>query len=119
MCADTPTLQQLMKALQKLEDWHMFGVILGVPYSQLRKIELNHQKDSDRCKTEMLQYWLDSTLVPKWNDVILALEVIDQLAMAAQIKHDYLWSSAVSEEEGMCMLVLKYYMTDVIVCRCV
>ena len=49
----------------------------------------------------MLQYWLDSTLVPKWNDVILALEVIDQLALAAQIKHDYLLSAAVSEEEGM------------------
>ena len=101
VCAGTPTLQQLMKALQKLENWYMFGVILGVPYSQLRKIELNYQKDSDRCKAEMLQYWLDSTLVPKWNDVILALEVIDQLALAAQIKHDYLLSAAVSEEEGM------------------
>ena len=94
MCAGTPTLQLLMKALQKLENWHMFGVILGVPYSQLRKIESNNPKDSDRCKAEMLQYWLDSTLVPKWNEVILALEVIDQLAMAAQIKHDYLLSAA-------------------------
>ena len=80
----------------------MFGVILGVPYPQLRKIELNHEKDSDRCKLDMLQYWLDSKLDPKWNEVILALEETDQLALAAQIKHDYLWSTAVtSEEEGM------------------
>ena len=106
-CVGTPTLQQLVKALQKLDDWHTFGIILRVPYSQLRKIESNHPKDSDRCKTEMLQYWLDSTLAPKWNDVILALEVIDKLTLAAQIKHDYLWTSAVSEEEGItCVNIL-------------
>ena len=29
------------------------------------------------------------------------LEKTDQLALAAQIKHNYLWQSAVSEEEGM------------------
>ena len=50
----------------------------------------------------MLQYWLDNKLVPKWNEVILALEETDQLALAAQIKHDYLLSteSDVRKEEG-------------------
>ena len=103
MCTGTPTLQQLLKALKKLENWCIFGVVLGVPYSQLRKIELNHEKDADRCKLDMLQYWLDSKLDTKWNEVILTLEETDQLALAAQIKHDYLWSTATvtSEEEGM------------------
>ena len=106
-----------MKALKKLENWYTFGIILGVPYFQLRKIELNHQKDIDRCKAEMLQYWLDSTLVTSWNEVILALEVIDQLALAAEIKHDYYWSSTstaatiATEKEGMyhhgCIRVLS------------
>ena len=75
--------------------------MLGVPVSQLKKIELDHQKDSDRCKLELLQYWLDNNLVPTWNEIVQALEKTDQLALAAQIKHDYLLSSAVSEEEGM------------------
>ena len=101
--AGTPTLQQLLKALKKLKNWYTFGVILGVSYTQLRKIELNHEKDFDRCKLDMLQYWLDSKLVTTWNEVTLALEETDQLALAAQIKHDYLWSTAVSEEESMCM----------------
>ena len=74
--------------------------MLGVPVSQLKKIELDHQKDSDRCKLELLQYWLDNKLVPSWNEIVQALEKTDQLALAAQIKHDYLWSSAVSEDEG-------------------
>ena len=75
--------------------------MLGVPVSQLKKIELDHQKDSDRCKLELLQYWLDNNLVPTWNEIVQALEKTDQLALAAQIKHDYLLSSAVSEEEGV------------------
>ena len=79
--------------------------MLGVPVSQLKKIELHHQKDSDRCKLELLQYWLDNTTVPTWNEIVQALEKTDQLALAAQIKHDYmnLWSTsaAISEEESM------------------
>ena len=40
-------------------------------------------------------------LVPTWNEIVQALEKTDQLALAAQIKHDYLLSAAISEEEGM------------------
>ena len=77
-------------------------VLLGVPVPQLKKIKSSCQGDVELCKIDMLQYWLDNKLVPVWNEVILALEESDQLALAAQIKHDYLLSAAVSEEEGMC-----------------
>ena len=83
----------------------MFGVILGVPFSKLKKIESSYGQSRsrlERCKADLLQYWLDNKLVPKWIEVILALEETDQLALAAQIKHDYLWSAGVCEEEGMC-----------------
>ena len=103
MYTGTPTLQQLLKALKKLENWFLFGAMLSLPVPQLRKIELHHLKDSDRCKLDMLQYWLDNKLDPKWNEVILALEETDQLVLAAEVKHDYLWSTAVtSEDEGEC-----------------
>ena len=103
-CAGTPTLQQLLKALKTLENWFVFGVKLGVPFSKLKEIEsLYGQKDLERCKTEMLQYWLDNKLVPKWNEVIVAVKETDRLALAAQIKHDYLLSteSDVRKEQGM------------------
>ena len=77
---------------------------LDVPYPKLKKIELSYgQRELERSKIEMLQYWLNNTLVPEWNEVILALEETDQLALAAQIKHDYLLSteSDVRKEEGM------------------
>ena len=48
----------------------------------------------------MLQYWLENKLVPTWNEVVQALEQADQLVLAAQVKHDYLWSTTVDEEQG-------------------
>ena len=68
----------------------------------MNAMKTHGQRELERCKTEMLQYWLDNKLVPKWNEVILALEETDQLALAAQIKHDYLLSteSDVRKEEG-------------------
>ena len=68
----------------------------------MKKIESSYsQRELERCKLDMLQYWLDNKLDPKWNEVILALEETDQLALAAQIKHDYLLLTAESEEEGI------------------
>ena len=104
----SPTLQQLLEALKKSHDWFCFGATLGVPVFQLKKIESDHPKNSDRCKLELLQYWLDNNLDPTWNDIILALEKTDQLALAAQIKLnklDYLLAADMADiidmEEGI------------------
>ena len=102
MCAGTPSLQQLLKALKTVENWFVFGAMLGVPVPQLKKIKSSCQGDVELCKIDMLQYWLDNNLVPTWNEVILALEESDQLALAAQIKHEYLLLAPVSEEKGIC-----------------
>ena len=78
--------------------------MLGVPVPQLKKIESSYsQREPERYKIDMLQYWLDNKLVPTWNEVVLALEETDQLGLAAQIKSTYLWSTNVagSEEEGL------------------
>ena len=101
----------------------MFGVTLDIPVHQLKKIRSSHhQSEIDLCQIDMLQYWLDNNLAPKWNEVILALEETDQLALASQIKHDYLWSAVVSEEESTLIVshaCVEIIMTDIIMCRCV
>ena len=82
----------------------MFGVVLGVPVPQLKKIESSYsQKELERCKIDMLQFWLDNNVLPLWNEIVQALEQTDQLALASQIKHDYLWSAADISEESKCM----------------
>ena len=91
----------------------MFGVKLGVPYSQLKKIESSHhEREIELCKIDMLHYWLDNNLVTSWNEVILALEEIDEVAQASQIKHDYLLSAA-NDKEGI-MLIRRHVV--IIIC---
>ena len=67
-------------------------------------IELSYSPE--RRKIEMLQYWLDNNVHPLWSNVVEALEEMDKRALAAQIKDDYLYSAAVSEEGMLCMLCL-------------
>ena len=103
VCAGTPTLRRLLDALKKVDNWFLFGAMLDVPVSQLKKIESHHQKDPDRCKLELLQYWLDITLDPTWNEIVQALEKTDQLTLAAQIKHEHLLPA---ELEGMILFAV-------------
>ena len=92
--AGSPTLKQLLKVLKKLKDWFIFGIMLNVPVPELRKIESSyHQRLLERCKIDMLQYWLDTNVLPSWNEIVEALESTDQLVLAAEVKHEYLWSS--------------------------
>ena len=101
LCTGTPKLQQLLKTLKPLENWFVFGVILGVPVPQLKKIESSYsQRELERCKIDMLQYWLENKLIPTWKEVIQALEQSDQLVLAAQVKHDYLCSASIDKEQG-------------------
>ena len=96
--AGSPTLKQLLKVLKKLKDWFVFGIMLNVPVPELRKIESYHQRQQERCKIDMLQYWLDAKVLPSWNEIVDALESTDQLVLAAEVKNGYLWSST---DEGV------------------
>ena len=104
-----PTLQQLMEALKKQEKWFLFGAMLGVPVSKLKEIESKYPNDSDRCKLEMLQYWLDTKLGPTWNEVTQALEKADQLTLAAQVKHEYLLTEGTMCIQCLIMCVSLQY----------
>ena len=72
----------------------------------MKKIESSYsQRELERCKLDMLQYWLDNKLDPKWNEVILALEETDQLALAAQIKHDYLCVNCTNQRKKVSIVM--------------
>ena len=103
VCVDVPppTLEQLLTELKKLDDWFVFGMMLNVPVSELRKIESSNPKGSvERCKIETLQYWLDNNVNASWKEVVRALEQTDQLVLAATVKQKYLWLTNSSEEDG-------------------
>ena len=48
--AGRPDVRTLFNALKNVSDWHQLGIQLGIPTSELRKIEEEYQR-SDRRKT--------------------------------------------------------------------
>ena len=98
------TVQLVIKELKTLDDWFVFGVALGVPVSELRKIESAHLKGSvERCKIDTVQYWLDNNADASWKVVARALDFIDKPLLAATVKQKYLWTTC--EREGVCACV--------------
>ena len=101
-----PTLKLLLKELKKVEKWFELGVYLDVPVDQLKKIESSyHQRDLERCKIDMLQYWLDNDVNVSWKNVAQALEEIDHHVLAETVKQQYLCGE---EGEGILIATCTY-----------
>ena len=83
-------MQQLLHELENITDWFPFGVCLGVPVAELQKIEASHHGEVERCKIEMLQYWLRNSQNTSWEDVLHALELSNEHLLASRLKRQYL-----------------------------
>ena len=94
---DTPTLKGLKNALKSVLDWHSLGVNLDLKSHQLGTIEKNHPGDDERCRTEMLICWLDSTTTPTWEAVAEALDRMEQGRIADEIRRKYVNSTTTIE----------------------
>ena len=88
--SSTLNLQLLVKKLQKIADWFMLGVHLGVPKEELNKIDqqfLSH--GVERCKAELFDLWLRRNPSARWDDVASALERLNEVALASEIREFY------------------------------
>ena len=89
----TPTLQALSNELASVENWHKLGVNLGLQGHQLRKLEQDYPRDSDRRKSEMLDLWLISGVDLNWETVAQALCLMQEHVVAERIRRQYCCSS--------------------------
>ena len=78
-----------------MSDWHTLGLNLDLKYQQLKEIEKNHRGDDKVCKTKVLSCWLDNTLIPTWEDVVEALNLMDEHTVANKIQRKYIFSKEV------------------------
>ena len=106
LCVDTPllTVAVLLEELQEVDNWFILGTYLNVPVHQLNKIQSTHAQDGvERCKLEMLQYWLDTTMTASIKDIARALEHLNMLTLAARLKLKYLRTSPTTIPDGVCV----------------
>ena len=93
--SSTPTLQVLSNELESVENWHLFGVKLGLQGYKLREIERNYG-DNNRRKIEMLDLWLRNAKNPSWETVAEALRMMHECMVADGIQRKYCSSSTVT-----------------------
>ena len=109
VCVDTPllTVAVLLEELKEVDNWYILGAYLNVPVYMLNKIQSTHTQDGvERCKLEMLQYWLHTNMTASWKDIARVLEQLDMLTLATRLKFKYLMTSpATTAENGVCVCV--------------
>jgi len=84
-----PDMQSLSNALKDVSNWHQLGIQLGIPTSELRKIEEEYQR-ADRRKTEALDTWLHQTPSASWSDVVSALQQMGENTVAESVCQKYI-----------------------------
>ena len=115
-CMTPLTVAVLLEELREVDNWYMLGAYLNVPVYQLNKFQSTHGHTHDgveRCKLEMLDYWLNTTMTASWKDVARALEQLNMLKLAAIVKSKYLWT------QGVCVCVCVCARVRVCVRSCV
>ena len=80
------TLREIENELSKVTaaSWFSLGVQLGVGLEKLREIEKDHRQDAQRCKTEVLDWWLQNAPEISWNKLAQALEAMGGHATLVQ-----------------------------------
>jgi len=84
-----PDIRNLSNALKEVCNWYQLGIQLGVPTSELRKIEDEYQR-SDRRKSETLDTWLQQTPSASWSGVVSALQQMGENTVAESVRQNYI-----------------------------
>ena len=86
----TLNFRLLVIKLKKIADWFMLGVHLGVPKEELNKIDQQFSSHGvERCKAELFDLWLRRNLSARWDDVASALEQLNEVALASELRELY------------------------------
>ena len=82
-------MKNLSSELSTVSRWYQLWINLGLQPSQLRQIEQQFLRDSDRCKIEVVDLWLQSTPGASWRHVITALREMGDMRTAETIEMKY------------------------------
>ena len=92
------TVDDLRTVTRELKDvranWYNIGVQLGVSVGTLKAIKEQYSDPTD-CLREALTTWLKSS-TPTWSNIVDALNVVDEVRLAADLEHKHCSSKPVS-----------------------
>ena len=68
------SLKQILKDTKEVTRWYTLGILLGIKTSDLKKIEKNCSSDTERCRIEVIDYWLHNDPEPIQSKLAQAVE---------------------------------------------
>ena len=84
-----PDLSKLVADLKNVTDWFLLSINLGIKHPDLKKLESIFKDNIERCKTEMLHFWMKSCDNVSVTELTTALENSDHCTLARQIQEKY------------------------------
>ena len=81
-------LRDLLRELQQVIEWRHLGQLLGLPESDLEKIDQENETTED-CRREMLLLWMERDPNCTWKKVVDALIEMKAETLAAEIASRY------------------------------
>ena len=82
-------LRSLLEDLKEVTNWFQLGLWLGIKHADLEIIERNHEHDNERCKEEMLAFWLKNFSNASRRKLVSALKEINYRNLAKQLQEKY------------------------------
>ena len=69
------SLKQILKDTKEVTNWYSLGIHLDITTSVLKRIEKDIMYvDPERCKIEVIEFWLNHDPEPTWNKLAQAVE---------------------------------------------
>lgn len=69
-------LRYLVNALVRVTEWFELGLQLGIEHHVLKRIEQDNRGQTERCKSAMLNEWLNNGLDHTWEQVDTAIKAV-------------------------------------------
>ena len=63
-----------MRDTKEVTNWYFLGICLSIPVSYLEHIKKNYGGDTERCRIEVIDYWLHNDPEPTKSKLAQALE---------------------------------------------
>ena len=95
----------------------MLGVNLGLQGHQLREIERTYRGEVNRCKSEVLDFWLRNNENPTWEAITKALDRMQQQKVCHEIRKKYC-SSSTATGKYQSRIVYGTYSATGVDCLC-
>ena len=80
-------LRDVLNELSTLNQWYHFGIYLGLHWSTLDAIKIDHAH-TEECRTQMLIEW-QKRMIPTWSAVVKALVGIGRERLASHLAEKY------------------------------